>query len=216
MPCGKLAAGLRRNCQRGQARAPANRRSTHRPARSPITSRGPVTGKRRDRHAARQRLQQHQAEGVGPAREHEDVGGGVGLRQCLALPRAEKHRLRIFSRQRRPRRPVADDEFGAGQIELEKRLEILFHRDAADAEKDRPRQTEVARRADETARCRRRAATAPRCESRARAIRSPAPASPPSPPGWRRGTGAAPAQIQDSGTGRRAENIRESGYESWW
>ena len=99
--------------------------------------------KRRDRQAARQRLQQHQAEGVGPARKHEDVGGGIDLRQFLALPRAEKYRLRIFPLQRRARRPVADDQLGAGQIEIEKRFEVLLHRDAADTEKDRPRQAEV-------------------------------------------------------------------------
>ena len=112
---------------------------------APITSRGPVTGKRRDRQAAGQRFEQHQPERVGPARKHEDVGGRIGLRQRFALPRAEKHRLRVFSRQRRARRSIADDQFGAGQIEVEKRLEILLHRDAADTQKDRARQAEVNR-----------------------------------------------------------------------
>ena len=133
---------------------------------------GPGHRKRRDRQAARQRLQQHQAEGVGLAREHEDVGGGIDLRQFLAVPRAEKHRFRIVSLQRRARRPVADDHLGAGQIEIEEGLEILLDRDAADTEKDRRAAGRDRSRADGTARCRRRAATAPHCESRARAIRA--------------------------------------------
>ena len=103
----------------------------------------PGHGKRRDRQAAGERLQQNQAEGVGLARKHEDVGGGIDLRQGLALQRPEKHGVRIFARQRRARRPVADDHLGAGQIEIEKRLEILFDRDAADAEEHRTRQAEI-------------------------------------------------------------------------
>src|ERR1700694_4469223 len=42
-----------------------------------------------------------------------------------------------------PRRSVADNYFGSGQFKFEKRLEILFHRNAANAEKDRTRQSEV-------------------------------------------------------------------------
>ena len=40
--------------------------------------------------------------------------------------------------QRFEQRPVAHDHFRAGQIEGEEGLDILFHRDAADIEPDRP------------------------------------------------------------------------------
>src|SRR5206468_2895876 len=48
-----------------------------------------------DRQARGQRLEHHQAEGVGPAREDEDVGGGVVARQVLAMSRAGEARRRI-------------------------------------------------------------------------------------------------------------------------
>ena len=107
---------------------------------------------------------------------------GVDLRELLAVPRAEKLRVRIFSRQRNARRPVADHQLAAGQIEVEKGLDILFDRDPADAEKDRLRQTEIA-----VARLEQCVST-PRDHSmtlrKPRARNSlPAPASPPSPPG---------------------------------
>ena len=95
------------------------------------------------RKAARQRLQQYQAESVGLARKHEHVGGGIGFRQGFALPRAKEHRLRIFCGERRARRPITDDHLGAGQIEIEKSLQILFDRDPADADEDRARQAEI-------------------------------------------------------------------------
>ena len=181
---------------------------------APMTSRGPGDRKRRDRQAAGQRLEQHQAEGVGLAREHEDVGGRIDLGQFLAVPRAEEHRLRIFPLQRRARRPVADDQLGAGQIEIEERLEILLDRDAADAEKHRRRQAEVDLARMEQRRCRRRATTAPHCESRASAIRPPAPALPPSPPGSAGGTSAAPPRPRLPGSASAPRHIPESGCES--
>ena len=98
---------------------------------------------RRHRQAAGERLQQHQAEGVGLARKHEDVGGRVDFGQFLAVPRAEEDGVGIFPLQRRARRSVADDELGAGQIEIEEGFEIFLDRDTADAEKHRRRQTEI-------------------------------------------------------------------------
>ena len=43
---------------------------------------GPEHRKGRDRNTARQRLEQHHAERVGTAREHEHIGGGVGTRRA--------------------------------------------------------------------------------------------------------------------------------------
>ena len=93
---GKIEAGLRRNSQRRQARRPqiivqrADRRGADHVA-------GTGHGKRRDRQAAGQRLQQNQAKRVGLARKHEDVGGGIGLRQFFALPRARETPLADIS-----------------------------------------------------------------------------------------------------------------------
>ena len=56
-----------------------------------------------NRQAAGQRLQQHQAKRVGLAGKHEDIGGRVDFGQFLAVPCAQKHGIRIFPLQRRPR-----------------------------------------------------------------------------------------------------------------
>ena len=102
-------------------------------------------GKGRDRHAARQRLEKNQAEGIGAARKHEDIGGGISLRKLFARARAEKDRIRIGPLESRARRSVADDNLGPGKIETEKGIEILLDRDATDREEDRARQAEISR-----------------------------------------------------------------------
>ena len=139
---GEFDAGLRRNLQRLQAgRAQILVQDADRRRADHVAGAG--DRKSGNRQAAGQRLEQHQAKRVGLAREHEDVGGRIDLRQFLAVPRAQEHRIRIFPLQRRARRAIADDELGAGQIEIEEGFEILFDRDAADAEEHRPRQAEV-------------------------------------------------------------------------
>ena len=127
----KLDTSLRRDLQRSHAGRlqilvkDADRRGADDVAR-------PGHRKSGNRQAAGEGLQQHEAERVGPAREHEDVGRRIDLRQCLALPGAEEHRMRIFPLQRDARRAVADDELGARQIEVEKGLEVFLDGDAAD------------------------------------------------------------------------------------
>ena len=87
----------------------------------PITSRGPAPERRRPAgrwpapRAARGRR-------CRSAREHEDIRRRIDLGQCLAMPRAEKHRIRKPPLQRRARRAVADDDLAAGQIECRGRL----------------------------------------------------------------------------------------------
>ncbi len=100
---------------------------------------------RRNRRAAGQRFELHDAERVGEAREHEHVGGGQMRRQILALLLAEEFRFRIFLRQRRLLRAVADHDLGSRQIQRQKRFEILFDRDPAHGHEDRPRQIELGR-----------------------------------------------------------------------
>jgi hypothetical protein len=133
MLSGKREAGLRGNAQRGQTRDPqivvqrADRRACYHVA-------GTGHGKSGHRQAACESFQENQAKGVGLARKHEYVGGRIGLRQFFALPRPEKHGLRIFSGQRYQRRSITDNHLGARQIEIEKCIEILFNRNAADAQ----------------------------------------------------------------------------------
>ncbi|MGY3357596.1 hypothetical protein ACVWZK_004259 [Bradyrhizobium sp. GM0.4] len=106
---------------------------------------GPLHRKRRDRQAARQGFEQNEAERVGLARKHEDIGGRVDVRQLLAMLFAEEDRVRIGLLQRDTRRAVTDDHLGAGQLEVEERLEILLHRDPTDREEHRRRQAEIDR-----------------------------------------------------------------------
>src|SRR5712671_3269829 len=144
MSFGKLEAGLRRNCHCGQA---GDAQIFIQRANGVVADHVARTGhrKRRHRQAACERLEQNEAKRVGLAREHEDVGGGIGLRQLLAVPRTQKHGSRIVAGQRGARRSVTDNHLGTGQIEFEKRLEILFDRNAADAQKDRAWQPKVDR-----------------------------------------------------------------------
>src|SRR6202035_2536654 len=90
-----------------------------------------------------ERLQQHQAKSVGPARKNENVGRRIDLGQRLALQRAEEYYIGIFLLHREARRGVADDHLGSLQIELKNRLEILFPRDPADADENRLRLAQI-------------------------------------------------------------------------
>ncbi len=92
-----------------------------------------------DGHAARQRLEQNEAIGVGAAREDEDVGIGDVPRQRLAGLVSGEADLRIARLQFCHLRAVADHILGALQVELEESLDVLLHGHAADEERDRPR-----------------------------------------------------------------------------
>src|SRR5206468_1830337 len=74
------------------------------------------TGDRKggDRNPARQRLELHDAERVGAAREYEDVRCREVRGQDAIVQRAEKFRLRKTTLEDRLVRPGADDDFGAG------------------------------------------------------------------------------------------------------
>ena len=96
----------------------------------------------RHRHAAGQRLQLHDAEGVGLAGEHEHVGRRQVPGQHLAFEMSEEHRIREAVAQIGLLRPVADHHLGAGQVEREERLQVLLDGDAPDADEQRARQVE--------------------------------------------------------------------------
>ena len=99
--------------------------------------------KRRDRRAAGQRLELHDAEGIGEAREYEDVRRRQMRGQIPAGLLAEKSGLRISARQLRLLRSIADHDLGSRQVQREKRLEIFFDRDAAHGHEDGPRQIKL-------------------------------------------------------------------------
>ena len=71
--------------------------------------------------------------------KHEDVGGGIDLGQSFPVPRPHKYGIRKLSRERVARRPVANDELRARQIELQKRFKIFLDRESTNSQKDRPR-----------------------------------------------------------------------------
>jgi len=94
----------------------------------------------RHRHRAGQRLEIDQAEGVGAAGEHQDVG----RRQMRGKIRAEaitgEDRARMAPLQPGPLRAVTDHDPGAGPIHVEEGIDVLFHRHAADVGRYGPRQ----------------------------------------------------------------------------
>jgi len=71
----------------------------------------------RDRNAARQCLELHDAERVGAARKHKDVGGGEMGRKNTVVEHAEEFRLGKFALELGFLRTGADDDLGARQIE---------------------------------------------------------------------------------------------------
>ncbi len=104
-----LMRALARNLQRGQARG----------AKVVVERAGAALadhversghGERGDRQAARQRLDDDVAEGVGLRGKDECVGAGVGAGQRFPVEGAEKMRVRLAALERRPRRAVADDD----------------------------------------------------------------------------------------------------------
>ncbi len=89
-------------------------------------------------HPAGQRLDHHIAESVGPGRKDERIGAAIGGYQIRADQRAGEDRLRVAIAEFFPLRTVADDHFGSGHVELEEGLDILFDRDAANMQQNRP------------------------------------------------------------------------------
>src|SRR5690606_12379906 len=64
-------------------------------------------------------------------------GGGEEPGEFLAAPGAEKQSARIPGPQGFERRTTVDDQLGAGKVEREEGLDVLFDGDAADIEEDR-------------------------------------------------------------------------------
>src|SRR5207237_1108195 len=100
---------------------------------------------RDDRGQARGlRLEDDVAEGVGRAREDEEIGAGIGRRQRVAVEESGEQHVGAFvlGRERLEMRTVADhDEIPGvsalleGAEGLEQSVEILLPRHAADVEK---------------------------------------------------------------------------------
>jgi hypothetical protein len=88
------------------------------------------------RRACRHGFQNHQAEGVGPAGEDEDVRVAETARQLLAEAGAEEFGLRILLLQLGARRAIADHDLGAGQVLFEEGFDVLLDRHPADVEEE--------------------------------------------------------------------------------
>src|SRR5262245_8201105 len=104
-------------------------------------------GKCSHRQPACKGFQQYETEGVGAAWKNKDISGGVDIGKRLAAPLTDKYCVWKFSLQCAARRAIADHDLAARQVESEEGLEILFHRQSADRQKDRPRQFEIDARA---------------------------------------------------------------------
>ena len=97
----------------------------------------------RDRHAAGERFELHDAERVGQARKGEDIGSRDMRREIAVFQQAEELRLREPPAQLGLLRAMADDHLGAGQVERQEGFEVLLDRDPPDADEDRPRKVEI-------------------------------------------------------------------------
>ena len=113
------------------------------------------------------------AKGVGPAGEHEDVGAAIDRRQFVAIAVAHELSFRMRPLQCSTLRTIANDDLGAGNIQIEKVSHTLFGRHAPDIEQMRSGQfvehgfPGPAR----IARCSRHATTASGAGNRARPVR---------------------------------------------
>ena len=96
-----------------------------------------------NRHPARERFELHNAERVGPAREHEDVGARQVGRQHLLVEQSEEFGVGEPPPQLGLLRTLPDHDLRSRQVEREERRQVLLDGDASDAGKDRPRQAEV-------------------------------------------------------------------------
>ena len=173
--------------------------------------------KRRDRHAARQRLEQHQPERVGPAREHEDVRRRHRSRPA---PRPAARRGTRRPDKPAPARPAPDRRRRSPWCRADRgsRNASRFFSTAT-----RPTQRNTGRgRHRSTSRGWNSLVSTPRDHSTtlrkaaARAIPPPAPASPPSRRGSRHGTSAASPTPRIPAPARAPRHSRESGCGSSW
>lgn len=87
-------------------------------------------------NAASEGFEHDQAEGIGKAGEDEDIGGGVVTGEFFTMFHADKVDVGIFLAEGGELRAIADDEFGAGEGELEEGFDVFFDGDAADVQED--------------------------------------------------------------------------------
>lgn len=98
--------------------------TTHRSA--PDDVQGPRDRKTGDGSPTGERLEHHEPECVCLARKNENIGGGVGARECLIVQVPKENNIRIVRFQFRENRTVPRDDLGAGQIKIKEGGNILF------------------------------------------------------------------------------------------
>ena len=74
------------------------------------------------------RFDHHHPKRVRKAGEHKAVAAGVGPGEVSAMPVSRKDHVGVFSLQRFAIRTIAHQDFGAREIELQKRIEVFLHR----------------------------------------------------------------------------------------
>src|SRR5205823_9669394 len=92
----------------------------------------------RDRHTAGVRLDHGETEGIREAREHQHIRRRQAVHELLAEAVPGEHRARVAGLERLPLGPIADHYLGAGQVQAEKRVEILLDGEPPDAGHYRP------------------------------------------------------------------------------
>ncbi len=84
-----------------------------------------------DGNAAGHRFEQHQTKRVGAARNDKHIRCGYMRREFFAEFEADEFCVWIFRFQLGAGGAVADDDLGAGQIDLQKRFDVLLDRNSS-------------------------------------------------------------------------------------
>jgi len=137
-------ADLPRNPQRGQ------RRRTEVPIEHPgIAATDDVerTGdwQRRDRQPTGQRLEEHEPKCLGAARQYENISRRIVPHQRLAFLTTGEVHQRVPAPHHRQQVAVADDQFRAGEIEIQKLGQVFFRYNSPDVKEYRPWQIDSGR-----------------------------------------------------------------------
>ncbi len=122
-----IRASLPIECQRTLDRA--IQRLVHHPDFGREDVERPLDRQGGDRRAAGQRLDHHQAEGVGTAGEDEDIGRAVDRRQILAELGAQEMHTGILRRQAGTGGTISDDDLAARRLGGKEGGDVLFDRD---------------------------------------------------------------------------------------
>ena len=81
-----------------------------------------------DGQAGRHRFQHGKSACVSPAWKYKYVRGGIAARQVLTSLLTQEKSIGMPTLEPCPRRPIADDNFGPGQLETKECADVFFNR----------------------------------------------------------------------------------------